>query len=66
MSKNPSRDTEEENAEVIACLCFLEADIAAHPERLQPIPQDLYERLLAVTDGISMDWDDPIEGAVAL
>jgi hypothetical protein len=47
-------------------LRFLDRDMAAHPERLKGIPDDLYNRLLAVAEGVEVAPDDPIEGPVAL
>jgi antitoxin PrlF len=65
MSKEAGGPAEEE-AVVEAFLRFLDRDIAAHPERLRPISPDLYERLLAVSEGVTVSPDDPIEGPVAL
>ncbi|MET0395431.1 MAG: type II toxin-antitoxin system PrlF family antitoxin [Longimicrobiaceae bacterium] len=45
---------------------LLERDVAEHPERLKGMPEDLYRRLLAVTDGVEVDLDRPIEGPVAI
>ena len=45
---------------------LLERDIAEHPERLRGMPDGLYQRLLAVTDGMDVSADEPIEGPVAL
>jgi hypothetical protein len=47
-------------------LHFLEIDIEHHPERLRGMPRRLYERLVAVSEGIEVHPDEPIEGAVAL
>lgn len=47
-------------------LRLLAADIEAHPERLQGIPDDLYRRWIAVAEGVVVDLDEPIEGPVAL
>jgi antitoxin PrlF len=47
-------------------LQLLERDIAAHPERLRGMPEGLYRRLLAVTEGMDVGPDEPIEGPVAL
>lgn len=56
----------EEDPALISFLKLLERDIADHPERLAPMPAALYERLLAVTKGVTVDPDEPIEGPVAL
>ena len=47
-------------------LKLLERDIADHPERLSGMPDGLHQRLLAVTDGMDVSPDEPIEGPVAL
>lgn len=47
-------------------LRLLAADIEAHPEGLQGIPEDLYRRWMAVIDGVEVDPAEPIEGPVAL
>jgi antitoxin PrlF len=50
----------------VAFLRFLERDIEDHPERLRGFPEDLLQRLIAVTEGVEVDLDEPIEGLVAL
>lgn len=45
---------------------LLERDVAAHPERLRGMPEGLYRRLLAATEGVEVDPDAAIEGAVDL
>lgn len=57
---------EEHDPALLPFLQLLERDIAAHPERLRAMPEDLYQRLLAVTDSVEVDLDETIEGAVAL
>lgn len=57
---------EDEDPALFPFLQFLERDIAQHPERLRGMPEGLYHRLLAVTDGVDVDPDEPIEGPVAL
>src|SRR3954447_8076186 len=57
---------DDDDPALIPFLEFLERDIAAHPERLQEMPESLYQRLLAVTAGMNVDPDEPIEGPVAL
>jgi len=56
----------DQKSEVEAFLQFLDRDILEHPERLRGIPEVLYQRLLAVTEGLEGNPDDPIEGPVAL
>jgi len=55
-----------EDETVEAFLQFLERDLAAHPERLICMPEELYDRLLSVTEGVNINADDPIEGPVAV
>jgi antitoxin PrlF len=57
---------EDEDPALEPFLQLLERDIAAHPERLQGMPDSLYRRLLAVTEGMDVGPDEPIEGPVAL
>lgn len=57
---------DEEDPALAPFLQLLERDIAAHPERLRPMPEDLYRRMIAVTEGVEVDLDEPIEGPVAL
>jgi hypothetical protein len=56
----------DQKSEVEAVLQLLDRDILKHPERLRGIPEGLYRRLLAVTEGLTGNPDDPIEGPVAL
>jgi len=66
MAKETGGSAEEEEVVVEAFLRFLDRDLAAHPERLRPISPALYERLLAVSEGVTVSPDDAIEGPVAL
>jgi len=56
----------EEDPALAPFLHLLERDLTQHPERLRGMPPGLYERLLAVTEGVEVRLDEPIEGAVAL
>ena len=47
-------------------LAFLARDMTAHPERLSGRTGELLERARALTDGIEVDLEAPIEGDVAL
>jgi antitoxin PrlF len=47
-------------------LAFIERDMDAHPERLTGLTGELIERARALTAGIEVDLDAPIEGDVAL
>lgn len=66
IARRASVPLEEDDPALEPFLLFLERDIAAHPERLQGMSEDLYRRLLAVTEGMEIDLDEPIEGPVAL
>jgi len=55
-----------EDPVVAAFLAFLERDMTAHPERLGGLTPELVGRLRALVDGIDVDPDAPIEGAVAI
>ena len=59
-------EDEEDDPALEPFLRLITADIEAHPERLQGIPADLYRRWKAVIDGVEVDFDEPIEGPVAL
>ena len=56
----------EEDPALAPFLELLERDITDQPERLRGMPQSLYERLLAVTEGVAVDLEGAIEGPVAL
>jgi GTP cyclohydrolase I len=47
-------------------LARLGRDIDDHPETLVALPPRLIERLQALTAGVTVDPDDPIEGDVGL
>jgi len=47
-------------------LAFLGRDLAKHPDRLEVFPASLLDRARAVTSGIAIDHEAPINGAVAL
>ena len=47
-------------------LALLGQDIATHPERLRGFPLELIQRLERLTQGVVIDHDAPIDGAVAL
>jgi len=49
-----------------AFLAFLEQDMDGHPERLAGLTTGLVERARALTDGIEVDLDAPLEGDVAI
>jgi antitoxin PrlF len=47
-------------------LRLLANDIEAHPERLRGIPEELYQRLMAITAGVEVCPDETFDGAVNL
>lgn len=47
-------------------LAFLGRDLAKHPDRVEVFPAALLDRARAVTSGIAIDHEAPIDGAVAL
>lgn len=47
-------------------LAFLGRDLARHPDRVGVFPASLLQRAQAMTAGIIIDHEAPIEGAVAL
>ena len=49
-----------------AFLEFLATDIRAHPERIRSVSPQLRARIEALTAGVEVDLNAPIEGAVAL
>lgn len=50
---------------MLAFLDLLERDIEEHPERLVPVTRELIDRIRALTAGIPVDLDEPIEGDVS-
>jgi antitoxin PrlF len=58
--------TAEDDPALTPFLELLERDVAGHPERLSGMPEELYRRLLAATEGVEVDLDQPIEGPVSL
>jgi antitoxin PrlF len=57
---------EEDDPALEPFLRLLAANIEAHPERLQGIPEALYRRWAALVEGVEVNLDEPIEGQVAL
>lgn len=51
---------EEEDPALGAFLDFVEADIKAHPERLQAFDGALHDRLKALVGDIDIDLDEPL------
>jgi antitoxin PrlF len=55
-----------EDPVLAAFLDFLARDMAVHPERLAAFPASLLERARAAADGVDLDHDAPIDGAIPL
>lgn len=53
-------DEGEEDPVVLAFLDLLERDMLAHPERLQPMDQALYERVQELVKDVYVDLDAPL------
>lgn len=62
---NASR-LEHEDTVLDGFLEFLASDIRQRPEVLQTLPSELVERIRALTAGVVIDHDEPIEGAIEL
>jgi antitoxin PrlF len=61
--KAPEPPAEEDPA-LGAFLDLLERDISEHPERLQLVTQEFYDRLRRATEGVEVDPYAPIEGPI--
>jgi len=53
-------DADDEDPALLGFLDLLERDIAAHPERIQPVPQALVDRARALVVGVEIDLDAPL------
>ena len=62
---NPKEQAHEDPA-LTPFLALLEQDIAAHPERLQKFPAALRARVKQLVDGVTLDHDAPMDGAVKI
>lgn len=60
------RADETEDPALGAFLQFLAADIQHHPDGVGPVSPELRARIEALTEGMQVDLDAPIEGEVAL
>jgi antitoxin PrlF len=47
-------------------LTFLEKDLRSHPERIESLSSDVAKRISALTTGVDVDLDAPIEGDVEI
>ncbi len=61
-----SPDAEAADPALGAFLTFLTRDLTRHPEHLRGMPRALLRRARALTRGIAIDHDAPIQGAIAL
>ncbi|MGH7629859.1 MAG: type II toxin-antitoxin system PrlF family antitoxin [Gemmatimonadales bacterium] len=61
-----SLEADEADPAVGAFLAFLAGELTRHPERLRGMPRALLRRARALTRGISINHDAPLEGAIAL
>jgi antitoxin PrlF len=59
-------ETSEDDAALEAFLDLLDRDMAARPEAIVPITQELFDRIEDLVRGIVVDPDAPIEGDVGL
>lgn len=66
IARRATESEAEQDPALLPFLQLLEHDIAAHPERLRPMPENLHQRLLRVAGTLDVDLDETIEGAVAL
>ena len=58
LRRRPTDDAED--PALFGFLDLLERDIAAHPERLRPVPEKLVERARDLVRGAEVDLDAPI------
>jgi len=57
-----SRQTQQEEDPVIGqFLQFLEKDMAANPQRIQPVQTSLWASIEALTTGVEVDLDAPLK-----
>ncbi|HEY9092243.1 type II toxin-antitoxin system PrlF family antitoxin [Parasphingorhabdus sp.] len=61
-----SRADNGDDPAIDAFLGFLATDIKQHPEKIKALAPDLAKRITVLTDGISVNLDDEIDGDVAL
>jgi len=59
-------DTETADPALGAFLRLLAGDLTDHPERVRGVPRALLRRARALTRGIPIDHDAPVEDAIAL
>lgn len=59
-------DEGEHDPAIAAFLTFLAKDIEAYPDRLQTLSPEMVARIDELTEGMTFDPDEPIEGDVDL
>jgi antitoxin PrlF len=59
-------DTEHEDPAIDGFLTFLAADMTRRPEALAALSPVLAERIAALTEGVKVDLNEPIDGDVDL
>lgn len=59
-------DAEIEDPIITRFLSFLATDMLEHPERISALPEGLLSRAAALTEGMEINLDEPIEGEVDL
>lgn len=62
----PVVEAEEDDPALEPFLRMLAADMRAHPERLQGLPEPLYQSILELTEGVDPDVNDSFEGSIVL
>ncbi len=53
-------DSKEEDPALGAFLALLERDLTQRPEAIRPVSRDLYERAVALVDGVEVDLDEAL------
>lgn len=57
---------EDEDPVLEKFLAFLGRDMAENPDRIEAFPESLLRRARKVTEGVAIDHDAPLDGAVDL
>jgi antitoxin PrlF len=61
-----AEEEDEDDPVLGSFLDFLERQINEHPERLRPITAELRDRMQRLSEGVTVDLDEEIEGPVSL
>jgi len=61
-----SRADEGDDPAINAFLGFLATDIEQHPQKIKALSPDLAARIASLTDGVSVNLDNEIDGNVAI